>query len=1858
MRNFLSDPQTQDLLLNALDPYSSANSKTKSSFETKTSAVNATTSSRAPYDIAEIKEDSLWLSKTTGIDEVSALRIVVLEWQKRPAARLLRQGLRDIAVNPIQSLVLNERNSTLQKPAWPGSNIQTSQNGGKVSRQKDHLRIYQIERRFLLKVNEYLMSSYLCNTASQNENNTRADTTPERSWLLELGRRLFSAWKINGADVDKMNDQGFMTIIVSALQLRIQRWSNGCSWSSDENITEEVETLWAETQVLEMIHILQIAVILLQTPGRKIDSGSVVSWFRFMLDISFFEGMRDALDSFQEPYDLPLQSLCVLASLALLDISSTLELLFEASKSGLLATEKTDGWQFALAPAIMSEINDILINLASLKVTSPITLAWSIITQSVRELASVAKESKETRQALRAADRYGAAPDSSDTDGGERSINRSPPSLRRRSSAGSDTSLQVTLVEETYDAISVTAVDGDPINYLALSAVHNDNVFDTIATIAGGFCTLYGFKHGGRSGEKMRNILLDLIRCSVDFIQYQPSLVNATMAVLTGSERFWEVFDRPVDSYDDKPSDLFIQDPLLRLKILVRATSRYPYESMPFIQLSRAMCFQYTNSNGEMSRPWVNLEELDTFTCKLPDNFEGLKPIREDEETVYTELTRDLRLTVGSKETDLLALVQSSSMSFRYSSRGTLPSPSVTIPAGTTGVIQSETKPWVVSWNHTYHPLGYIGKYLQGAVIMNGAASSSGQTGSSDLLFEIVSLLSTLLISAIKDPWADDVVSKVLDSAQSILGQASDELSQNQDVVSIVLQLFENELYNSQQTALEDNAISSLARTTEFMFVLLKLLPDRVWPFLGRSGLLGIGQDEPQFGYVVSQETNLGRYEFLLACVRLYAALIEDAVSHAVSRKAPQKTLVRFGTIDSSGSGVSVVTMQSVLLQFSRCMVDVLESSLNWKFVVPWHRMEINALVCSAFERILVSFYGTGAEKPSTQKLTVMLAPAANYIVATFLSTSNSDLIVNPILNLLSAGLQTRSTPLPTTLEHFLPQQTTSAIELATALLKVNTLLDKQSPQLEDALFRYAGVVTRLYTVHQSYRSPTVRLMNAMLRSAARGTKQPPSLLGHLGQEDSHNFLEILSELDAPLYDKSLSKEIWELLATVTSQQQQWFAMYVLTGNTPKKSLQEKPDSSQEKMKRREAILNIALECLSTIEDLEPRSSLAMLDFVATSADYWPWVFTSIDNHPRFLTSISEFAARTSSTSQTNMEWLRESVPEYIRTQMTARIARILAMYTRYTQQIGNPKFARGLVPHLNHMINNAITTPSYNFSLHSNLRRNFEEKFPACDMTDFKRTTLNRSELGNLFYYDMAFADHVLDYNPAWHGKKGQGFAEEFRRANENLSLVEAQIVSRSVTTTYHGLIICTQELFSSWKSLLLELSRPLAIEPRFQKIMALAVIDCLQNNTENALPQSIFERLSSSRADLAFTLLQQLVEVHSTEPEARKILDVAWDAVKTHGIDAESVLRNGDANYYRLLQRILYLALQLHTGDSTSISQTMAQGKSGKDSASQTSRDSSQHLHTIYEVLSKGIAEGFRSLTTLFHTSPNVAAPADIAILTAMLSSCLQIPGLEQDSTKLLNAFSDSQTARCAATLLSWSDRLAATTSNEPILGELSVQFLVEMSYETSLAESLAVDGVVTQILSTNVIRVLQSRAFKPFDMPRRMFAIWSSGILPLLLNLLNSIGPPIAAEITTALNLFPHQLERASTAFAANSRTAATSHAYITFSMAVEAHNLALILSILNTFREAGASAAILSSEIGEVKWDANQVRDDIEGWLRDRPSLRERIQPTNPKEETWTHRKALKKDSLSVNLLEERIIEELGGAVGILAAPSEG
>lgn len=275
-----------------MSPFSPPTTQTRAAFETQTSAIHITPTSSGRYEIKEIKEDSLWLSTEVGIDEVTALRIAVLEWQARPAAWLLRGTAgTDGAGNELHGGKKSLRSSLLR------SNSGFESGGAEAAErfatsQERRLRIldlYISERQYLCKTATFITFGALNATASRlSRDAEEAQQSQEGlSWLSETASVITAKWKLSSAASTSGNY--WIVDAIAALEVRFQNLGRGSGWLKDEDTAIEVELGWCRMQLTEIVSILRIILTLVTSQTTLTRSDVFRSWFGLMGSYDFLE---------------------------------------------------------------------------------------------------------------------------------------------------------------------------------------------------------------------------------------------------------------------------------------------------------------------------------------------------------------------------------------------------------------------------------------------------------------------------------------------------------------------------------------------------------------------------------------------------------------------------------------------------------------------------------------------------------------------------------------------------------------------------------------------------------------------------------------------------------------------------------------------------------------------------------------------------------------------------------------------------------------------------------------------------------------------------------------------------------------------------------------------------------------------------------------------------------------------------------------------------------------------------------------------------------------------------------------------------------------------------------------------------------------------------------------------------------------------------------------------------------------------------------------------------------------------------------------------------------------------------------
>lgn len=1169
LERYLSDEGTVEILSKPYEPDNPPTAKTRSSFETRTAAIHVTPSDNGRYDIEEIKKDALWLSRELNVDEVATLRIVVLEWQCRPAALLLG-AFQEEELLSVTSAIDGGLGASIMlgRSLNHSSSHPTEAAISEEQRRRRLCLLYLEEREHMLKVSATLASigaaaehGSLVSGRSPDKGKRKASS----QWTEELARIVLRKQHL-GESTEELPDELLI------------RCTAALHSATDELGTPQdvlqglgLEGPWIASKLTEMIYIMYLMLTHLQRSKIPTTSLAIERWFEFVGKFGFFQQL-ELPPSIQEDLLSPLQTLVGLVSLAVVALPQVLEILRAESSERKPHQGTSKRSSYYQSVATMKDVTQILASAAdnSILLASPAMLAWSVILLTIKEGSEWIGERSEYM------------------------IGETDFSTSRRGSLSQPPNAM-------YDEISKAVVDFLPKDHqdiaesIAATAVDTLKVFDVTSALCQSLRNAFGGAISTHFQSSARTLVLGLLRESLQIVKYGPEVVEAILICLEDPA---QVMRKEVNtSHSTGPVENFLRDvDILMPQLFVEAQMRYPYEMLPYLQLCQRL--SGTDTADEEGSPIIRrlLQSAPSITTVLPLDFHGYELTREDEAANCYQLTEPL---------PLISLQPSS---FSHPSSGHNGSALIlaaavdamdhlTIPAGTLGYVVNDTPPRIVTWEHQHSAISYFSQILAAAA---GRSSFTDQTGrkatDEETVPEIIGTLAVLLRACVR---AANASSRRIDraaAATELLEEASDGLDRTQDIITIIFNIFEHELLAPQQDERLSNTV--LVNCMRFMRCLMDVLPGRVWPLMARSQLLGIGGSGARLiNFVASREMTTGCYDFLAENLQLFMALVDDAISNAIRRRTVTKAVARFDSVANSNAAVPGRLLKDVLLAYTRTFVDVFESSPRWKFVDDVQRKEINTQVAAVFHSIIRYTYGYGSSDNASEQLAAGFQPSADYLLEAFLSTlPGNDIPTLPFIAVILAGSVPSNSKVHLKELQARKRQTETVLDFATLLLKTGRYLSRPRPYLEDQLFKASPALVRLYAMDEAYKAPVLGLLETLVKNAEQAQGEPPSLLGYLGATSAQHFLDVLSPADKPLSLKYNEIQLWRFLAAVVGSRQQWLASFLITGNAPRKFLIKDTEKERRSSK---SLLTIALDELSGLASLQKDRAGAILEFVA-----------------------------------------------------------------------------------------------------------------------------------------------------------------------------------------------------------------------------------------------------------------------------------------------------------------------------------------------------------------------------------------------------------------------------------------------------------------------------------------------------------------------------------------------------------------------------------------------------------------------------------------------------------------------------------
>ncbi|KAI5860513.1 nucleoporin subcomplex protein binding to Pom34-domain-containing protein [Durotheca rogersii] len=1754
--DYLTDPLVQSFFTkpgSAFDPPGGDRNPHHATFVKKTAAIEVTPTPNDKYDINVIKEDALWLSKVGRINEVAALRVVVVEFQSRPQSQLRGPISNQDVANLREAAGASNAQTT---NILPGLSIASTRDATEIqadfekpeSRKRRIFQTYLDERRYYAATNDYIFTLML---------HERLPTSPATDASSAIRRSFMEAYGINPRQPQKssidMPTRTFHALASQYLNLlpfsvQNSQTAIGAVVEDEALLTEELHEQWMQTWLTDALHRMVVVFQLLDLSSDAFVSEQLAQqWFTLVGAFSFLDQLQNFSANISD-LAAPLQCLVCVISLTVLNLPRMMGF-FEGD------VELNTDDEYLASSNLLEQIHDVLESAISMNLayTVPVLFAWVPVVHAMFSSYQERAERRDAIQNEKAVENY------------DSSTQMVP--AGRRNSAGSIT----TIDKRRYDDFLINKnLDRDVARVRMLASVATDeaHVYDVIAAMSLCLGASDRAIFSPSVGSRMRTTFLDLLKTTYPFVGYKSEPVCALLAVLSGGQSYWDL-SRPCNILAQQDIlHIALNDEIILENYFQQALNRFPYEFVPFLTLCRTLyCSQHHTGEGNHERILGLLQKMPTLTFTLPDHFIDYQLANEEENSNGFQLLEPFPLFSVPSSRQRIATEEEP----------------FTIPEGTYGrFIVDEGRIVRVEYEHSV--LALLGKRLDANLTANKYLLELGELGTEETA-EAIALFATLIrVECLKTPAAAGVPSE---AGLAIVAEASRALPRTKDIISVVCDTLDVLLDGEPESQGQATIVSCL----QFLHAVLPICPGRVWSYISRCTILS---NQDQGGRLARLVGNLdlssSQFELLVSAVRLFSSLIDSAVASSVRRKTGVKANARQKQNHDVWLGVSDKIVSQISLSIARAAMDILESSSTWRFASILDRMVLVRDVVPIMDKVTIYCFSVDDINAKDTRTFLMsaLEPAAKYVVDSFLTPSAGSLRMQSLLVTLVVATQPFDSTVYANRTAAFRAQTVAVLRLAKSLVRVANYLDRPSTTVEHQLFKATPFVARVCACDDAFRGPAIELLEALVISAGKAVGEPPSLLGYLGPQISRSFLQLLSTLDRPFDQAGEVNTIWRFFSTIVRNRQQWMANSLLTGRTPRDA---KNSSGKATEASSSSILASALERLTFISKIEESETLAILDFITSAQNFWPWTIFTLQKNTRFLEQLRSFVHDLPPSSLTSKSNVLRACND---ARIAAYIAEIFAMQLFHLRQIDQAdSFANELTRDLDYYLRDGVAVSGYNRGLHVNFARNFSNQYPGFTLDNFKRTLLEPRSLGADFYYALGFADEMLTFDPGWVGPRSNGFRSEMEKANINLSLVDAQI-----------------SLYHAWEFLLLELSTCLPSNDTLKKHSLQVARQCLEANEETQNHDQVFERLAESRVNLALMLVQRVVNSAPSAGDITQLLTALWATISS----IQEPYAPHNITLYRTLLKLLYVTLRAQVRSLTPNEHAdVASEKHGGNAAAAAV---SQIVLSIIDI---AVAKGFRSLVSLIHDSQTLVLPSDVGLINAILQACLCIPGMDQSQTQILNILATHDAVQAAVSLYSWSDKLA--DQGDPIYGELSLIFLLELSTLPLVAEQLACDGLLNQITSANLAAYLRRPNVSPFADSvgsQRCYSIWAKGIVPLLLNILTALGVTIAPEVAYVLNQFPNLMRSSVERLEApdeGRRRGRGERSYVTLLSVSEIHSLALMTRVLAALRANNAR------DVPEVAWDAAALLESVEFWIDRRKLLREKLVPLGPREAEW-------------------------------------
>lgn len=895
------------------------------------------------------------------------------------------------------------------------------------------------------------------------------------------------------------------------------------------------------------------------------------------------------------------------------------------------------------------------------------------------------------------------------------------------------------------------------------------------------------------------------------------------------------------------------------------------------------------------------------------------------------------------------------------------------------------------------------------------------------------------------------------EDVNALLRACSEELV-TCDVVELVFRILEEAAYLCN---------TELAKAcVDFTSTLSCLYPQRVWSYLGRSTLLDRNGQEALMTVILgSTEMVNARYDFTLSILNLVKHQVEAVVRGALTTQ------------------VSTKIQSQIMVKLVSHVITLFEGFAFWAYANSRQKVQIATECVGIFSQILSDSFDIDENEKPDDKVTFVLAASVELLAVRFLSASK---VVMHTLQPLLGNIESASWS-PVSLDSENPLTTDesdwmyAALKFSGGIVRARQALGLPPSEFEKNLYVLAPHLALLYTRYSNLRSVVVDVFIAIVKATWPNTKQP-SLLAHLGMHAPMFISNLTGSLENDLEDELTISKIATCFAAIIESQQEGLSILLLTGREARKRSGIDPDTT--------SLLQVIENKVSSArKDLPQDLLLNLLDSMATSYSNWKLGTLTV---PREVTDTLISIVEENYESKERDESLERSFQNSI----TEKALLILAI------QLFKPKDGKTVQNILDFLERNDnlvkisavfLTVKGFRSSLHGNLARNFQVKWPTLGGIErFSRS--HPLTYGPSYKYDLDMLDRVLGEQDAW-----TGYRKEVINANLNHSWIHSQLALVKAWCTVNTSLVTLASQTNN-KKLLANLGKVSNIST-----------DCILNE-DYSIP--ILRQAVAQRVQLNFFIKNRLANLKLAPADVHSLAHMVSLLVGDDFGFLRSVSTSGNIEIagkcYRYLLRAIIISLD-----------------NFKDHPATLNSQLEQILKSIFKFV---IINGIEAAVHATVEEQSSDAANDMVLIIATLRMCLAIPGVSAIYPAVTALMTESECARSVLSLYSYAQNIV---DREDEFCKLTLTYLLQWLDIDTIADHLVSIGMLNVLVESPISQGIHTGGIRPAT-HYRLYSLWVEGILPIVITLLRKLGSRIVFDILFVLDFFSEQVKFALTAW----------------------------------------------------------------------------------------------------------------------------